>query len=238
MRNCFIFFLFLFQTISSQDYSPFSLGEMISHKYFSLSYNEVHEQANWVHYKLNSSLILGTTKRNDNFRADHHVSTKSASPNDYKGSGYDRGHLVPAGDMKINALAMSESFFMSNISPQTPSFNRGGWKKLESLIRIWGKDKESFITTAGVLNSNSLKKIGVNQVSVPNQFYKVIYIPSENKMIAFLMPNKKIEGSLKNYVVSVDKVEEITGIDFHHKLDDGLESELESKSEIEKWNFD
>lgn len=229
--------LFNFLIIFSQDYSPKSSGEVITHRYYSLSYNEYHEQANWVHYKLRKALILGSAKRTDNFRDDSNVSTKSASPYDYKGSGYDRGHLAPAGDMKINSVAMSESFFMSNISPQTPSFNRGGWKKLESLIRMWGRNKVSYITTAGILNFNSFKKIGNNQVSVPNQFYKVVYIPSDNKMIAFLMPNKKIEGSLKSYVVSVDKVEKITGIDFHHKLEDELENKLESKSDVNDWDF-
>ena len=226
-------FLFLF----SQDYSPKSSGEVIIHKYYSLSYNEYHEQANWVHYKLSNTLISGAAVRKDNFRADYNVSSKSASPNDYKGSGYDRGHLAPAGDMKINPVAMSESFFMSNISPQKPSFNRGGWKKLESLVRMWGRNKVCYITTAGVLNSNNFNKIGANQVSVPNQFYKIIYIPSDSKMIAFLMPNKKIEGPLKKYVVSVDKVEEITDIDFHHELEDELEKKLESISNINEWNF-
>ena len=234
-----LLFVFSFNTIFlfSQDYSPKSSGEIITHNYYSLSYNEYHEQANWVHYKLRNALILGAAVRKDNFRADYNISSKSASPGDYKGSGFDRGHLAPAGDMKINSVAMSESFFMSNISPQNPSFNRGGWKKLESLVRMWGRNKVSYITTAGVLNSNNFNKIGKNQVSVPNLFYKIIYIPSEGKMIAFLMPNKKIEGSLKSYVVSVDKVEKITGIDFHHKLEDELENELESKSDVNDWDF-
>ncbi len=238
IRNAlFLFFSFNIIFLFSQDYSPKSSGDAITHRYYSLSYNENHEQANWVHYKLSNALILGSAVRKDNFRADYNVSSKSASPNDYKGSGYDRGHLAPAGDMKINSIAMSESFFMSNISPQNPSFNRGGWKKLESLVRMWGRNKVSYITTAGVLNSNNFEKIGGNQVSVPNKFYKVIYIPSDNKMIAFLMPNKKIEGSLKNFVVSVDEVEEITGIDFHYKLEDELENKLESKSNLYDWDF-
>lgn len=236
-RTLLLVFSFNIIFLFSQDYSPKGSGEIITHNYYSLSYNEYHEQANWVHYKLRNAQILGSAKRTDNFRADYNVSSKSASPNDYRGSGYDRGHLVPAGDMKINSVAMSESFFMSNISPQNPSFNRGGWKKLESLVRMWGRNKVSYITTAGILNLNSFNKIGNNQVSVPNQFYKVVYIPSDNKMIAFLMPNKKIEGSLKSYIVSVDKVEKITGIDFHHKLEDKLEDKLESKSDVNDWDF-
>ena len=192
--------------VFTQDYSPKSSGEVVKYNYYSLSYNEYHEQANWVYYKLNNLMLLGTTKRTNNFRTDYNISSKSSSPSDYRGSGYDRGHLAPAGDMKINSRAMSESFLMSNISPQNPS-------------------------------SNSYRKIGKSKISVPTQFYKVIFIPSENKMIAFLMPNQKIENSLKNYVVSVDHIEEITGIDFHHKLEDELEGKLESISNIEKWDF-
>ena len=223
--------------VFTQDYSPKSSGEIVKHNYYSLSYNEYHEQANWVYYKLNNLMLLGTTKRTNNFRTDYNISSKSSSPSDYRGSGYDRGHLAPAGDMKINSRAMSESFLMSNISPQNPSFNRGGWKKLESLVRMWSRNRASYVTTGGVLNSNSYRKIGKSKISVPTQFYKVIFIPSENKMIAFLMPNQKIENSLKNYVVSVDHIEEITGIDFHHKLEDELEGKLESISNIEKWDF-
>ena len=97
-----------------------------------MSYLETHEQAEWVYYRLNSNLVSGNVKRSNNFREDKSIRTGSANLSDYKYSGYDRGHLAPAGDMKSSNTGMSESFFMSNISPQTPSFNRGGWKKLES----------------------------------------------------------------------------------------------------------
>ena len=235
----FHFSIFLVFTLylNGQDFLPKSQGQVINHNYYSVSYNELHEQANWVHYKLNPYMLTGTTKRIDNFRIDPSVKSESASPYDYKGSGYDRGHLAPAGDMKISFTSMSESFFMSNISPQNPSFNRGGWKRLESLVRAWAKKNEVFITTAGVLNNNYFKKIGFNSVSVPREFYKLIYMPSENKMIAFLMPNQKINGQLKDYVVSVDTVEELTGIDFYSELDDVLEKKLEAEINPSKWNF-
>ena len=233
--NLFIPFI----CIGQLKFLPESKGEFVEHTYYSLSYVEMHEQAEWVHYKLNSYMLTGTTKRTDNFRIDPNVTSESASTYDYKGSGYDRGHLAPAGDMKISSNSMSESFFMSNISPQNRSFNRGGWKKLESLVRAWAKKNEIFITTAGVLNDNDFKKIGFkNSVSVPREFYKLIYMPSENKMIAFLMPNQKINGQLKDYVVSVDKVEQLTGIDFYSELDDVLEEKLEAEVNPSKWKFD
>ena len=239
MKKTLILLFIPFICIGQLKFLPKSQGQVINHNYYTVSYNENHEQANWVHYKLNSYMLTGTTKRTDNFRIDPNVTSESGSTYDYKGSGYDRGHLAPAGDMKISFTSMSESFFMSNISPQNRSFNRGGWKKLESLVRAWAKKNEIFITTAGVLNDNDLKKIGFkNSVSVPREFYKLIYMPSEKKMIAFLMPNQKINGQLKDYVVSVDTVEELTGIDFYSELDDMLEEKLEAEVNPNKWYFD
>ena len=209
----------------------------MKHAYYSLSYLEEHEQAEWVHYKLNIEMLKGKTPRKNSFKSDKLVSTKSAALSDYKNSGYDRGHLAPAGDMKLSKVSMSESFYMSNMSPQKASFNRGIWNTLENQVRLRAKKSELYISTGGVLNSKKLKRIGSNKVSVPDQFYKIIYDAKNQKMFAYLMPNKKIEGSLKSYVVSVDKVEKITGIDFHHKLEDELENELESKSDVNDWDF-
>jgi len=221
----------------SQEYLPKSSGEIIKHKYYTLSYNETHEQANWVHYKLNPSFLRGSTPRTNSFKPDPLVSTKSAQLSDYKGSGYDRGHLAPAGDMKFNSIAMSESFFMSNISPQRPEFNRGIWRRLESLVRAWGKRYEIYVSTAGVLNIEGYGTIGRNKVKIPSKYYKVIYAPEKNIMIGFLMTNAKLTGQLSSYAISVDKIEAITGIDFFSELPDDIENDLESKVVLKNWNF-
>ena len=157
-------------SLFSQEYLPKSSGEIVKHKYYTLSYNEVYEQANWVHYKLYPAFLGGSTPRTDSFKPDPLVSTKSAQLSDYKGSGYDRGHLAPAADMKYNSVAMSESFYMSNMSPQNPSFNRGIWKRLESLVRGWGEKFEIYVSTAGVLGSNNLGAIGKNRVTIPSEY--------------------------------------------------------------------
>lgn len=109
---------------------PSKNGELIKHSYYALSYIEAHEQAEWVYYELDSNLISGAVSRTNNFREDKSVSTGSATLADYKGASYDRGHLAPAGSMSGNATAMSESFYMSNMSPQHPSFNRGDRKSV------------------------------------------------------------------------------------------------------------
>jgi endonuclease G len=182
-------------------------------------------------------MLNGTEERTNNFRFDPDVSTGSASLSNYKGSGFDRGHLAPAGDMKVSHVAMSESFYMSNMSPQTPSFNRGGWKRLESLVRQWANiEGDIYIVTGGILSSN-IGHIGSSSVTIPKYYYKIIYSPKNKKMIGFKMPNEKISDNLKEYVVKVDVIEAATQIDFFPQLEDGLENELESNINIGVWNF-
>tara|TARA_B100000925_G_scaffold276511_1_gene243707 strand:- start:360 stop:1268 length:909 start_codon:yes stop_codon:yes gene_type:complete len=237
MKKLILLLVFIPLISFSQSFLPESNGQLISHKYFSLSYSEKHEQAEWVHYKLTFPMINGSTKRKDNFKKDSKVKTGSASNSDYYKSGFDRGHLAPAGDMKLNSTMMSESFYMSNISPQRASFNRGGWKKLEDLVRSWASYKTLYVTVAGVLNDNNLINIGSNNVTVPSRFYKIIFDPNQNKVIAFVMPNTKISGELSDYVVTVDVIENITGIDFLSELEDAIEDRIESKIDIYGWNF-
>ena len=182
---------------------------------------------------------MGSVKRNDSFRSDPMVRSGSAALSDYKGSGFDRGHLAPAADMKWSSTAMSESFFMSNMSPQDPSFNRGIWKKLESRVRDWAMDNGSvYVATGGVL-SNGLNTIGSNGVSVPKYYYKVIldYKEPDYKAIGFLMPNSASKQSLQSFAVTVDNVERVTGIDFFHSLPDGIENSVEGNLDVSKWSF-
>ena len=141
MKKIFILLSLIPTLIFSQafiDFLPTNNGELVHHPYYSHSYSEQYEQAEWVFYEIKKERVLGLVRRTDNFRSDEKISTNSATLSDYKGSGYDRGHLAPAGDMSFNYTAMSESFYMSNMSPQHPSFNRGIWKMLESLVRELG----------------------------------------------------------------------------------------------------
>ena len=228
MKKLLLFLLlvpiFLFGQLK---FLPSSNGEVVEHTYYSLSYLEEHEQAEWVHYKLNSTMLKGEIPRKKNYTIDRKVSTGSAKTSDYTNSGFDRGHLVPAADMKMDFTSVKEAAYMSNISPQKPKFNNGVWSRLEKRIRLRAKKSELYITTGGVLSPADLKKIGKNNVSVPDQFYKIIYDVKNQKMFAYLMPNKKIE-SREKYVVTVDSIEALTGIDFYHQLDDELEDKLES----------
>ncbi|PCJ28396.1 MAG: DNA/RNA endonuclease [Flavobacteriales bacterium] len=208
--------------------------ELIKHTYYQLEYDELHEQAAWVFYKLTPESINGIAERKNKFKPDKLVVTGSAELIDYKGSGYDRGHLCPAAVMKINQKAMDESFYMSNMSPQLPAFNRGKWKQLESQVRKWVEKEDTLFVVTGPIFSDSLGVIGINKVTIPAYYYKIIYDPTgEKKMIAFIMPNHKIENSILEYVVTVDEVELKTGLDFFSALPDELELKLES--EIDLW---
>ncbi|MCW3084938.1 MAG: non-specific endonuclease [Bacteroidetes bacterium] len=130
--------------------------ELIRHTAYTLCYSEKQEQAKWVAYHLTGEMCNNNgEERTNNFREDLDVKTRSAIPDDYKKSGYDRGHLCPAGDMGWSEQTMSESFLMSNMSPQVPGFNRGIWKNLEGDVRQWAIDnKDIYVVTAGVLEDN------------------------------------------------------------------------------------
>jgi len=211
---------------------------VVRHKHYALRYNEQHEQAEWVAYKLEAEHLKGNNERNDHFRSDPAVPSETPTRNDYRGSGYDRGHLAPAADFRFSKEAIDESFYMSNMSPQEPGFNRGMWRGLESKVRDWAKDKHQLYIVAGPVLEPRLKKIGRdNKVSVPKAFYKIILDldPEHPHAIAFLMPNKKCEGYYEDYMITIDALESKTGIDFFPLLPDDLEDYLEQMQTTESW---
>ncbi len=218
------------QAITYSTLAPAAKGELVEHNHYSLSYIEQHEGAEWVYYILTPTKAAGGVKRKDNFRADPKVSTGSAQLSDYKRSGYDRGHLCPAGDMGFDDLAMSESFYMSNMSPQSPSLNRGTWKNLETELRELARDGKTLHIVTGPIFRDNIGTIGKGKVTIPGYYYKAVYCPSEQWMVAYIMPNRKLNHDFDHYVVSVDSIETVTNIDLYPQLEDGIESRLESTS--------
>ncbi len=198
---------------------PLDLNNQLIHRNgFSLSYNEKHEQPNWVFYKILPSDIqcIIKAKRKNRFKPDLEILSESAGLIDYYKSGFDRGHLKPSADELCDQSQMNETFLMSNMSPQTPGFNRGIWKSLESHVRGLIKSNDSlYVYTAGVL-SNGLPTIGMNKVSVPEKYYKVIYKFKDGNISteSYIIPNSRSEHSFDKYQTSVLEVEKITGIDF------------------------
>lgn len=213
---------------------------LISHTGFSLVYDEEHEQAEWVAYELTMDEVHGVYARADNFRADPSIPTRSASLADYRGYGYDRGHLIPAADLKWSVEAMADSFYMSNMSPQVPAFNRGVWSKLEAVVRTFAVvDGAINVVTGPILTNGPFPSIGENAVSIPYYYFKVIldYKEPGLKAIGFILPNEGSTLPLTTYATTVDQVESITGFDFFYLLPDNLEEILESQFDISLWDF-
>ncbi len=214
-------------------------GDIVSHNHYMLSYNEPYEQAEWVAYLLKKDHLTYDDRKRPYFIEDPKVRTKSADWRNYKGSGYDRGHLCPAGDRRFSEYAYNETFYTSNISPQDRDFNAGVWNRLEMKIRQWAKrDGTLFVVTGGVLTSG-LEEIGEEDVDVPKHFYKIVAKGKDEdlKVIAFLMQNKESTLPLDYFVVPVDKVEKATGLDFFHELSNIEEAELEKSSSLSGWRF-
>jgi endonuclease G len=219
-----------------------SSGTVISNEHYTLSYSEEHEQAEWVAYRLTrAELEQPWLARMDDFREDPRISSGSATPDDYKHSGYDRGHLVPVADRAFSEEAMSETFYMSNISPQSRNFNGGIWRELEELTRTWAKQNESlYVVTGPILKLPVKGVIGDNGVSIPSAYFKVLLDLEgpQQKGIGFVLPNEVSYEPLFDYALTIDDVEEITGIDFFGELmPEEVESELESNVNIDLWPF-
>ncbi|MCC6726045.1 MAG: DNA/RNA non-specific endonuclease [Saprospiraceae bacterium] len=215
-------------------------GEVIKHKYYTLSYVEKFELPEWCAYELTAErLNQPWVERADDFRPDPAVPTGSSSLEDYRRSKYDRGHIVPAADMAFSTEASSETFLMSNISPQESGFNKGVWRELEELTRDWAKRfKHLYVVTGPVLTQPIKFWIGENQVAVAPSFYKVMLDLSEPevKAIGFIVPNQTSTERIESFAVSVDEVEQLTGINFFQNLlEPTQEQELEANFDVSLW---
>ena len=207
-------------------------------KGFLLGYNYSYRQAVWVAYTLTAeNLQAKQVRRRDKFRADPEVKNHPVHPKDYARSGFDKGHLAPAADMAYSEQTMRDSFYMSNISPQRPGFNRGIWKNLEAWVRQTAvKERLVVVVTGPVFPGRDIQTIGKNAVTVPTHFYKIVYdLTPPKKMIAFILPNEKSDKPLRAFAVSVDAVERLTGLDFFSKVPLPEQNEMEKSYSITAW---
>jgi endonuclease G len=245
LRLLFAFVLFAFIANAQQTHINIEIPahqaneKLISHAGYTLSYNEKYEQANWVAYELTSEETNSLYNRTNQFLVDPKINTGSADNSDYAGSGYDRGHLAPAGDMGWSEKSMVESFYYSNMSPQVPSFNRGIWKNAETFTREAAIANHVIYVVTGPVFTSDMTTIGRNQVAVPQSYFKVILDNSEPelKAIAFVIPNEASQLPLQHFAVSINQVEQITGLDFFPLLADTLESKLESGFDVNLWSW-
>lgn len=183
---------------------------------YLVSYNSNTRIANWVAWKLTPERLKENTERINNFRPDPDLpKSKAVTTQDYKGSGWDRGHLCPAGDNKWDREAMMESFYMTNICPQHHNLNRGDWNELEQKCRKWvKKDSCLYIVAGPIFYDRKPQTIGEHKVAVPDAFFKVILsLHKKPKAIGFIYKNNEGNNPLDSYVNTVDEVERITGIE-------------------------
>ncbi len=199
---------------------------------YVVKYNLNYKIPDWVAWRLTSQRLNGTAKRTDNFLPDPDLSETSRSYHaDYSRSRYDRGHMAPAGDMKWDQEAMSESFYMSNICPQAPNLNKGDWRELEEACREWALRYDTLYIACGPLftEGEKVKRVGKSKVAVPHGFFKVLLkLGDSPAAVGFLFPNDDCNSPLSAYAVPVDSVERVSGIDFFPALPDEAEGQLES----------
>lgn len=211
--------------------------QIIRHTGYTVSYNKDTKLPNWVSYELTRAETKGKEKRSNRFIADPLVKGAIATNADYTRSGYDKGHMAPAADMKWSPVAMNESFYFSNMCPQHPQLNRRGWKKLEDKIRDWAVADSAIIIICGPVIKKQPKTIGKNKVVVPQQFFKVILSPFVKPMraIGFLFNNEQSVDPLSAYVVTVDSIERLTNMDFFSLLPDEIENKIEAEANYFQW---
>ena len=212
---------------------------VINREGYAIGYSNQLKQPLWVCYNLTADEVkTKQAKRDNNFRSDWRLWGKSAQLEDYKGSEYDRGHLAPAADMAWSSKTMSQSFFMSNMSPQNASLNRGAWKKLEEHTRKMAEKYKKIHVISGPVFINPNKKyIGKNRVAVPEAYYKILYAPEQNEMIGFIMPNTATSNKLKKYAVSVYDIEDAVQLEFFMNLPPDLRKKLKISINEKFWDL-
>lgn len=221
-------------------------SQILQYKGYTVSYNKDTRLPNWVAYELTAGEAEGEHPRKDKFRQDPQVNGPQADKDDYRNSGWDRGHMAPAADFKWSAEAMDESYYFTNICPQNTQLNTGDWKELEEQCRKWAlKYGNIYIACGPIILGNEHGRLGANQVVIPDKFYKVLLVKIDREYhgTGFIFHNppkrkSKISGKppvkrpLESYAVTIDEVEHITGIDFFPTLPAATQNRVEQQSTL------
>lgn len=205
---------------------------------YMVSYNQELKLPNWVFWHLTKDHTVGETKRPANaWHEDMDVPEPRANSDDYRGSGWSRGHMCPAGDNKWDAQAMYESFLYSNICPQDARLNSGDWNEIEIACRRWAeKYDDIYIVCGPVLYNQEHKTIGPHNVVVPEAFYKIVLCLHGNpKGIAFICKNENEKKKTMHYVNTIQEAERVTGICFFPNLPVNISDKVKKEADINEW---
>ncbi|MDD2601476.1 MAG: DNA/RNA non-specific endonuclease [Prevotella sp.] len=216
------------------------VSRILYRKGYVSSFNNQTLLPNWVAWELTSDHTSGPVKRGDvKFHEDMDVPERyRVNTFDYSRSGYDRGHMCPAGDNKWDEEAMDQCFLLTNICPQNQHLNAGDWNEMENKCRKWAQQYgEIYIVCGPILFRNNTKRIGKQRkITVPDAFFKVVLrLGEEPRAIGFIYRNQEGNRPMGDYVNSVDQVERITGYDFFHALPDNVEKVVEARGELSDW---
>lgn len=205
---------------------------------YTVSFNQQTGNPNWSAWELTADETDGVSSRSkEKFWQDPDIGG-CMTTKDYTNSGFDRGHLCPAADMKWSAQAMTDCFSMANITPQNHSLNSGAWSTLEKKCRLWAQRDGSLLIAAGPIYENATETIANGKIKVPTAFFKVIAAPyiDSPRGIAFVYPNQSAPGNMNVYAMSIDEVEKMTGYDFFANLPDDVENAIESTYSFREWD--
>ena len=215
---------------------------ILNRKNYTASFNTKWNIPNWVAWDITKEELVEKYERTDYFDVDPEINPdRAVTYGDYSGSGYDRGHMCPAGDNRYDATAMEECFYMTNICPQDHELNKETWNDLEIACRRWARRYGKVYVVCGpiVYDADNAEVIGRrHKVVVPDAFFKVILIVNKQtpQAIGYIFQNNSSRKPWKAY--SVDEVEEITGIDFFPTLPDEIENPLEANYNTNLWGWD
>ena len=205
---------------------------------FVVNYNTKRLIPNWVAYELTAEEVAGDVPRAKGFSMDLDYKDRQAMREDYSNTGWDKGHMAPAGDMKWSQTAMTESFYLTNICPQNHDLNGKDWHTLEKYVRDWAVKYGSVWVVCGpYVYANTYGAIGDRKVVVPDGFFKaVLRKEGKNyKAIAFVFDNNSNRQPVKDAVVSVNDIEALVGYDLFTNLDDKIEEAVEAQAAWDEW---
>ena len=208
-------------------------GTIIEHMGYALSYNSDYRVPNWVAYELLESEVLTAYRsREDAFEPDPLIKGRQAYDRDYVGSGYDRGHMAPAADMRWSSQTMKECFYLSNVCPQNHNLNSGAWNDLEKQVRYEARFYKSVWVVCGpIFEYNNPRHIGTNHVMVPDSFFKALLARRKDgsyAAIGFIFPNEACVRNLTLYAMTVDELEAKLGMDLFFNLETKAQDKAEA----------
>ena len=223
-------------------YAKDNVGDSVLNYSFEYNYSTNHTR--WVAFTFYDKTSQPNTKRSNAWSVDPKLLEFTDNFEDYRGSGYDRGHLVASADRLYSVEANEQTFYYSNISPQIPNFNSGIWAFLEEKVRNWGRSnaiRDTLYVTKGgtIAEKQTIGTIGNNKIIIPKYYFMALLAKKGTvyKSIAFLFEHKKYDHpyDLQKHVVSVEELEKVTGIDFFHNLPDEIERQVEQQKNMYDW---